>query len=189
MNIEEKKKRKSCSPCLDNFEKPLGGRGRVFLSLASASSREPGTYQVGTQYLLAETKGKRLPECCAFASFSTPWLCWVCAASAGGLQLWEQGLLRGCGVLTGCSRRWLLPSPSTGSGPRLRGCDGQACLFPSTRILLDQGSNPQHWQVDSYLHTCHQGTLVHLFKCRHSSESSASTPSSPPGLPSALSSQ
>ena len=57
MNIE-KKKRKSCSPCLDNFEKPLEGRDRVFLSLASASSREPGTYQAGTQYLLAETKQK-----------------------------------------------------------------------------------------------------------------------------------
>ena len=59
MNIEEKKKRKSFSPCLDNFEKPLGGRGHVFLSLASASSREPGTYQVGTQYLLAEMKPKK----------------------------------------------------------------------------------------------------------------------------------
>ena len=57
MNIE-KKKRKSCSPCLDNFEKPLEGRDRVFLSLASASSREPGTYQAGTQYLLAEMKQK-----------------------------------------------------------------------------------------------------------------------------------
>lgn len=56
MNI--KKKRKSCSPCLDNSEKPLECRDRVFLSLASASSREAGTYQAGRQYLLAEAKRK-----------------------------------------------------------------------------------------------------------------------------------
>ena len=38
MNI--KKKRKSCSPCLDNSEKPLECRDRVFLSLASLLEAE-----------------------------------------------------------------------------------------------------------------------------------------------------
>ena len=80
----KKKKRKSCSPWLDNFEKPLEGRDRVFLSLASASSREPGTYQAGTQYLLAETKQKGNaflnPVRFYFLDF---WLRWAFVAACG----------------------------------------------------------------------------------------------------------
>ena len=159
MNIE-KKKRKSCSPCLDNFEKPLEGRDRVFLSLASASSREPGTYQAGTRYLMAETKQKG-------DAFLNPvrfyFLHFGCAGSsllrAGRLCCGEQELLSSGSVLTGSSQQWLLSLQSTGLGTgSVVVTDGLVCS-PACGILLDWGLNlcPRHWQVDSY-RPCHQGT-------------------------------